>query len=391
MNGTNTTLNQQKTDPNDPGMTDNRWIKFGAGAFAGFAGLQFPRLISLITDLSSGGYKGTDWTEEGIYLGVVIGVAALMGIFMMLMEHKTPRLPRETFFTALALPSLIGGAFNVGEGTLKSNSRIEGELAKGNIEIIDEADEAEQSLQFFIEDEEEESGAVKAKKKPETEKPKKEEPADKKDEPAVESKKDKSSSLFPRSRNQMESLYSRPVDSREATRPLKQAAIQAALLQAITDQPVDNRLATIQMAVGQPLLRTVQLAWQPPLNANDSYTENRYGDLQPVGGDDNKEILKFLDEYEAGEYYVALHSANSKKQIFRVRRKMHRDYSDVNTVVASKVVKKKRLYLLLYSKQGLGKKYAIGLAIRISWKFGDYLAKNKLNGPDIYKLPVRRS
>ncbi len=196
---------QQKTNPDnldktDDGKTKNRWVKFGLGALAGFVGFQFPRFIVLITAFSSGGYKGTNWTEEGIYLGLVIGVAVLMGFLVMLTQRETAMSPRETFFIALALPSLLGGAFHASEGAYQTNLEIDKGLKEGKIEIIDEAAnevdgaiEVKESPQFYfyteengeeielilIEGEEGENLLVKVEKKSKTEKGKKEEPADK--------------------------------------------------------------------------------------------------------------------------------------------------------------------------------------------------------------------
>ena len=84
--------------------------KFAIGAAAGIAAVAIPRITPLVT-MENPSLSGI-FTNNFLYL--IVALAVLLGGVITIVEYGNPRLPKETFFAALAIPSLLAGALNTG-------------------------------------------------------------------------------------------------------------------------------------------------------------------------------------------------------------------------------------------------------------------------------------
>lgn len=91
--------------------------KFFIGFFAGLSAISIPRLSSMLLANSQ---ATVSFSQSFLYLIFVF--AGLIGAITVILEFKIPRPPKETFFTALAVPALIAGAMNSAIETKKLES-----------------------------------------------------------------------------------------------------------------------------------------------------------------------------------------------------------------------------------------------------------------------------
>ncbi|GAA6133483.1 hypothetical protein NBRC116188_02720 [Oceaniserpentilla sp. 4NH20-0058] len=109
--------------------------KFAIGLIAGFVAIVIPRLSSDLSTLDN--ITPTYYTS--IFFISVAGFAILIGLVITILEYKVPRTPKDTLFSALAIPALIAGSLNTAIETQNSNEiliqseRISQEARKTNL------------------------------------------------------------------------------------------------------------------------------------------------------------------------------------------------------------------------------------------------------------------
>ncbi len=97
--------------------TDKRYItssgaKFLIGSVAGFAAMTIPRMALYLT---SNSYLPIQQFFPFNFLMVILIFSLLIGTvitIITIMEYGQAKLPKDTFYTALAVPGLIAGSFN---------------------------------------------------------------------------------------------------------------------------------------------------------------------------------------------------------------------------------------------------------------------------------------
>lgn len=141
-------MNTRKSNPNPPTITSS-YAKFAIGFVAGITAITLPRIAAILG--SANQFETANLVSAG-YIGVGLVFAVLLGTIVVITEYKMPKIPRETFFTALAIPGVIAGSFTTilatGEGNREYQANeqlmtqftdseyiLEGSIANEYIEI----------------------------------------------------------------------------------------------------------------------------------------------------------------------------------------------------------------------------------------------------------------
>lgn len=93
-------------------------LKFAIGLTAGLVAVAIPRLSSDLSTLDS---FSTDFYSVWFVASMIV-FALLIGLVITIMEYKVPRTPKDTFFSALAIPALVAGSLNTAIETQNTNN-----------------------------------------------------------------------------------------------------------------------------------------------------------------------------------------------------------------------------------------------------------------------------
>jgi len=91
--------------------------KFAIGLTAGLVAVAIPRLSS---DLSSTQVFSTEFYTP-LFISSMLVFALLIGVVITILEYKVPRTPKDTLFSALAIPALVAGSLNTAIETQNTN------------------------------------------------------------------------------------------------------------------------------------------------------------------------------------------------------------------------------------------------------------------------------
>lgn len=97
------------TTTGDKRYITSPYAKFAIGSIAGFAAISFPRMALYLS--SSSTIPIAQFFPFNFML-VVAAFSLLIGAVITIMEYGHAKLPKDTFYTALAVPGLIAGSFN---------------------------------------------------------------------------------------------------------------------------------------------------------------------------------------------------------------------------------------------------------------------------------------
>lgn len=104
-----------------PAKTPNTIVhplaKFAIGLTAGLVAVAIPRLSS---DLSTLQVFNTEFYTP-LFIASMLVFALLIGIVITILEYKIPRTPKDTLFSALAIPALVAGSLNTAIETQNAN------------------------------------------------------------------------------------------------------------------------------------------------------------------------------------------------------------------------------------------------------------------------------
>jgi len=110
-------MNATPQPQSSPNTITHPLAKFAIGLTAGLVAVIIPRLSS---DLSASEVFSTDFYTPVFIISILV-FALLIGIVICILEYKVPRTPKDTLFSALAIPALVAGSLNTAIETQNTN------------------------------------------------------------------------------------------------------------------------------------------------------------------------------------------------------------------------------------------------------------------------------
>lgn len=116
-------------------MKSQQFLKFCIGMFAGLCATIVPKMV---TALATSDPTGTIVLFGGDYLMLSVALSVLLGVSVMILKWQEPCLPQAIFYSALGLPALIAGSFNM-SASLHTLDKAQWQIDRLNAALHQEA------------------------------------------------------------------------------------------------------------------------------------------------------------------------------------------------------------------------------------------------------------